>query len=91
MNQYDTAIDRLVNSDRLFAENSDRRLSTLTPRQRQILKLVAEGNSTKEIAYSLQISIKTVDAHRGEIMRRLHIYNVPDLVRFAMRHGLVSM
>ncbi len=89
---YGGRLPAATNSDRLSrVENNDDTLSPLTPRQREILKLVAEGNSTKEIGYSLQISIKTVDAHRGEIMRRLHIYNVPDLVRFAMRHGLVSM
>jgi DNA-binding NarL/FixJ family response regulator len=62
----------------------------LTPRQREILQLVAEGKSTKEIAHSLGLSGKTVETHRMQIMQRLDIHDVPGLVRYAMRAGLVS-
>jgi len=63
----------------------------LTARQREILQLLAEGHGTKEIAYRLGVSIKTVETHRAQIMRRLDIRDVPGLVRFAIRNGLVSM
>jgi DNA-binding NarL/FixJ family response regulator len=61
----------------------------LTPRQREVLKRIAEGRSTKEIAYDLQLSVKTVETHRAQIMERLGIRDVAGLVRYAMRVGLV--
>jgi NarL family two-component system response regulator LiaR len=64
-------------------------LGRLTPRQRQILQLVAEGYPSREIAERLFLSVKTVEAHRGQLMERLGIFDVPGLVRFAIRHGLV--
>ena len=65
-------------------------LEALTPRQREILQLVSEGNSTKDIAKRLDLSIKTVESHRSELMDRLDIHDVTGLVRFAIRHGLIS-
>jgi DNA-binding NarL/FixJ family response regulator len=65
-------------------------LSGLTARQREILQLIAEGRSTREIAADLGVSIKTVEAHRTQLMDRLDIHDVPGLVRFAIRVGLVS-
>jgi len=65
-------------------------LAGLTARQREILQLVAEGRSSKEIAGMLQVSVKTVESHRGQIMERLGIHDVTGLVRFAIRVGLVS-
>jgi DNA-binding NarL/FixJ family response regulator len=62
----------------------------LTSRQREILQLVAEGKSTKEIASDLGLSVKTVETHRAQLMDRLGIHDVPGLVRFAVRFGLVS-
>ena len=62
----------------------------LTPRQREILQLIAEGRNTKEIAATLEVSVKTVEAHRLQLMARLNIHDVPGLVRFAIRSGLVS-
>jgi DNA-binding NarL/FixJ family response regulator len=66
-------------------------LPALTVRQREILQLIAEGHSTKWIAEKLAISIKTIDAHRAQIMERLQIRDVPGLVRYAIRNGLVSL
>lgn len=63
----------------------------LTPRQREILQLIAEGHNTKEIAYVLNISAKTVETHRAELRARLGIYDLPGLVRFAIRAGMVSL
>ena len=65
-------------------------LDGLTPRQREILQLVAEGRSTKEVAQLLDLSIKTVETHRSQIMARLDIHDVAGLVRFAIRNGLVT-
>jgi DNA-binding NarL/FixJ family response regulator len=65
-------------------------LEMLTPRQREILQLVTEGHSTKDIAKRLDLSVKTVEAHRSELMERLDIHDLPGLVRFAIRHGLTS-
>ena len=64
-------------------------LDGLTTRQREILQLIAEGQSTKEIAGILEISVKTVESHRLRMMDRLGIHDVPGLVRFAIRAGLV--
>jgi DNA-binding NarL/FixJ family response regulator len=62
----------------------------LSPRQREVLQLIAEGLSSKEIAQKLNLRAKTVETHRTELMRRLDIHDVAGLVRYAIRHGLVS-
>ena len=62
-------------------------LDLLTPRQRESLKMLAEGLSTKEIAFRFKLSAKTVETHRTQIMERLGIHDVPGLVRFAIRSG----
>ena len=71
-------------------ENSPRSLEQLTSRQREILQMIAEGKNTKEIAATLEISAKTVEAHRLQIMARLGIHDVPGLVRYAIRNGIVA-
>jgi DNA-binding NarL/FixJ family response regulator len=65
-------------------------LAGLSPRQREVLQLIAEGRSTKEIAADLELSVKTVETHRAQIMERLEIRDVPGLVRFAIRAGLIT-
>ena len=62
----------------------------LTPRQRQILQLIAEGHTTKKIAQELDLSIKTVEVHRMQLMERLNIHDVTGLVRYAIRSGIIS-
>ncbi len=69
---------------------SDQPLMMLTGRQREILQLIAEGGSTKEIARKLNLSVKTVETHRAQLMERLDIHDVAGLVRFAVRHGLIG-
>jgi len=64
-------------------------LEVLTPRQREVLQLIAEGLSNKEIASRLDLSVKTVETHRTELMERLGIHGVAGLVRYAIRVGLV--
>jgi len=66
-------------------------LERLTPRQREILELIAEGQATKKIARTLNISTKTVESHRSQLTERLDIHEVAGLVRFAIRTGLVKM
>ncbi len=66
-------------------------LDALTSRQREILQMVAEGKSTKEIAFELDVSVKTVETHRAALMERLDIRDVAGLVMYAVRHGLVSV
>ncbi|MBM4259699.1 MAG: response regulator transcription factor [Deltaproteobacteria bacterium] len=62
----------------------------LTLRQREILQLIAEGNTTKEIAAKLTLSVKTVETHRTQLMERLDIHDIAGLVRYAIRTGLVT-
>jgi DNA-binding NarL/FixJ family response regulator len=64
-------------------------IDVLTPRQRQILQMIAEGQGTRQIAERLFLSVKTVETHRAQLMQRLDIHDVPGLVRFAMRNGLL--
>ena len=63
----------------------------LTGRQREILQLIAEGKSTKDIASALDLSVKTVETHRKDLMDRLGIRDVPGLVRYAIRVGLIKL
>jgi len=65
-------------------------LTKLSMRQREILQLIAEGQTTKDIAQRLNLSVKTVETHRSQLMERLDIHDVPGLVRFAMRVGLIQ-
>ena len=67
-----------------------RPLEKLTPRQMEVLRLMAEGLTTPEIARRLNLSAKTVETHRGEIMKRTGIHDIVGLVRFAVRVGLVT-
>jgi DNA-binding NarL/FixJ family response regulator len=62
----------------------------LTPREREIVQLISEGKSSKEIATVLGISIKTAETHRANIMRKLHVHSVTDLVRYAVRNEIVQ-
>jgi len=64
-------------------------LDRLTPRQREVLQLIAEGQTVREMALTLGISVKTVETHRAMLMERLAIYDVAGLVRFSIRAGLV--
>jgi DNA-binding NarL/FixJ family response regulator len=66
-----------------------RGLTHLTPRQREVLQLIAVGHTTKEIAQQLHLSIKTVETHRMLVMRRLNIHDIAGLVRYAIRTGLI--
>lgn len=83
-------VDGFLQRNTAEPDAADNPVEILTPRQREILQLVAEGRSTKEVASLLSLSIKTVEAHRSQIMERLDIHDLPGLVRFAIRTGLVA-
>ena len=65
-------------------------LDRLTPRQREVLQLIAQGCTTKEIARKLKIGVKTAETHRSQLMQELDIHDIAGLVRFAIRSGLIS-
>ncbi len=65
-------------------------IDLLTSREREVLQMIAEGKTNKEIATVLDLSVYTVDAHRGRIMEKLNLHSVNELVRFAVRNGLVD-
>ena len=85
------AVSKGVLSDyvqRLRGEDQD--ADPLTPRQREVLQLIAEGHSSKEVARRLDLSVKTVETHRSQLMKQLDIHEVTGLVRYAMRLGLLT-
>jgi DNA-binding NarL/FixJ family response regulator len=89
---FSPLVSARINKDRGGQLAADRAwIDRLTPRQREILQLIAERHTTKDIAVILGISIKTVETHRAQLMERLEIHDVPGLVRFAIRAGLVSL
>jgi DNA-binding NarL/FixJ family response regulator len=65
--------------------------TNLSDREKEVLQLLAEGKSTKEIANGLNLSIKTIESHRKNIMTKLNIYTIPELTKFAVRMGLTSL
>ena len=65
-------------------------IDLLTSREREVLQMIAESKTNKEIAVALNLSVYTVEAHRGKIMEKLNLHSTGELVRFAVRHGLVD-
>lgn len=84
----DTLVTKMFNPQESSAPSKDNRL---TARQVEILKLIASGKSIKEIAFDLDLSTKTVETHRAQIMERLEIRDIPNLVLYAVRSGLISV
>lgn len=62
----------------------------LSPREREVLQLIAEGQSNKDIAQSLSLSVYTVETHRGSILKKLNLHSVPDLILYTVRKGVIS-
>ncbi len=62
----------------------------LTPREREILQLIAEGKTNKDVANILHLSVHTVDAHRGNILQKLNLHGVPELILYAVRKGIIQ-
>lgn len=80
------ALDLLISTPEPRGKFSDR----LTPRQREVLQLVAEGRTRKEIAAILNISVKTVEFHKATLMRELNLGTAADFTRYAIEHGIIS-
>jgi DNA-binding NarL/FixJ family response regulator len=73
-----------------YRQNVTDPLDLLSNREHEVLKLIAEGKTNKEIATQLNLSVYTVDSHRGKIMEKLNLHSTGELVRFAMKHGLID-
>lgn len=82
------AVSETVLSD--YRKHVTNPVDLLTSREREVLQMIAEGKTNKEIANSLQLSVYTVEAHRGKIMEKLNLHSTGDIVRFAIRNGLIS-
>ncbi|ABV87619.1 response regulator [Shewanella pealeana] len=106
VDELETAISTLMSDKQYIGKNIDLQMvdklkgdsnqdsdliELLTSRQRQILQLIAEGYSTREIALRMNVSIKTVETHRAHIMSRLNIFDIAGLVRFAIRSKLICL
>jgi len=63
----------------------------LSPREREVLQLMAEGRATKEIAHDLGVSVKTVETHRRQVMEKLNLFSVAELTKYAVREGLTAL
>lgn len=83
--------ERVVDACLKRVDREQTSLERLTPRQREVLQLVAEGHPTKGIAKKLGISVRTAEAYRGELMKVLDIHDIASLTRYAIRTGLVSL
>ena len=73
-----------------FRGNATNPIDLLSPREREVLQLIAEGKTNKEIATRLNLSVYTVDSHRGKVMEKLNLHSTGELVRFALKQGLVD-
>ena len=91
-----TYLSPLISSDVLdnyirYKQQSTPGDQDLTLRQREILQLICEGNTNRQIAETLHLSVKTVESHRAQLMDRLGISDLPGLVKYAIRHGIISV
>jgi two-component system response regulator NreC len=86
-------LSQLVDDFRTRIKSTDRlpRFATLTPREKEVLKMLAEGNSVKEVACQLNLSVKTVEAHKFNLMRKLDIHNKAQLVQYAIRRKIIKI
>jgi DNA-binding NarL/FixJ family response regulator len=101
-----TAVEALANSRAFFTSGAAKALidgfskpasrqtpplhTSLTAREREVVQLLAEGKSSKEVAVALGISVKTADTHRSNIMRKLEIHSVSELVRYAVKNNMIE-
>jgi two-component system, NarL family, response regulator NreC len=90
---FSPAVSKLLLDDyvrKLKRSGTDDPYDLLTPREREVLQLVAEGKSNKDIANLLNLSVYTVESHRGNLMEKLHLTGLPELILFAVRRGIIS-
>jgi DNA-binding NarL/FixJ family response regulator len=85
------AADLVDDYVRMSKDPSPSVFDSLSPREREVLQLIAEGHSTKEVARILKVSVKTVETHRRQVMNKLDLFSVAELTRYAIREGLVSL
>lgn len=83
-------LDGYLEKKQRMPADADGPASRLTPRQREIVQLLAEGKSSKEVAVALGLSVKTAETHRANIMRRLNCHSVSELVRYAIRNNIIE-
>jgi len=76
---------------RLSPQTGFSAFSLLSPREREVLQLLSEGNTTKEIAFRLRVSVKTIETYRKQIMDKLNMHSIAELTKFAIREGLTSL
>lgn len=86
----DMKAQAIVDSDQLEPSSASDDLERLTPREREVLQMVAEGHTNREIADRLGLSPKTIDVHRTSMMKKLDLHNAQALTRYAIRRGLIS-
>lgn len=86
-------LSQLVDDFRTRIKSTDRlpRFATLTPREKEVLKMLAEGSSVKEVACQLNLSVKTVEAHKFNLMRKLDIHNKAQLVQYAIQKKIIKI
>jgi DNA-binding NarL/FixJ family response regulator len=74
-----------------FGNDFDHSDEVLTAREREVIQLLAEGRTSKEVAVTLNLSVKTAETHRTNLMRKLGLHSVADLTRYAVRNGIVQV
>ncbi|HQJ94264.1 MAG TPA: response regulator transcription factor, partial [Syntrophorhabdaceae bacterium] len=72
-------------------KNEETVFTKITAREREVLQLIAEGKSTKQIASFLNVSVKTIETHRQQIMEKLNIHSIAELTKYAIREGIASL
>jgi DNA-binding NarL/FixJ family response regulator len=90
---FTTKVAQMVLDGYLHVNNDTDRQARhiLTPREREVIQLLAEGRTTKEVAVTLNLSVKTAETHRTNLMRKLDLHSVADLTRYAVRNGIVQV
>ena len=92
---FTTRVSQMLLDGYLDRENQDERAGedfddVLTTREREVIQLLAEGKTSKEVAIALNLSVKTAETHRTNLMRKLGLHSVADLTRYAVRNGIVQ-
>ena len=85
------AVSRTVIAGYLERSGNETGQNLLTTRQSQVLKMIVEGHSTKEVSFALNLSVKTIETYRAQIMDKLDIRDLPGLVRYAIRQGIIPL
>lgn len=84
-------LSKNINQDYLLSLNDEEDIKKISTRETEVLQLLAEGKSSKEIGEVLFLSSKTVDVHRNNLMKKLDLYTIPELTKYAIREGLTSL